>query len=74
MGPGLAVPRPVTYRSAMTARNARSVTLGLVQMRCGEDPEENLERAVAQVDRAAGQGAQVVCLPELFRSRYFCQS
>ena len=58
----------------MTARNARSVTLGLVQMRCGEDPAENLERAVAQVDRAAGQGAQVICLPELFRSRYFCQS
>jgi N-carbamoylputrescine amidase len=39
-----------------------------------EDPAANLERAVAAVEEAAGQGARVVCLPELFRSRYFCQS
>ena len=58
----------------MTASHARPVTLGLVQMRCGPDPAENLERAVARVDEAARRGAQVVCLPELFRSRYFCQA
>jgi len=47
--------------------------VGLVQMAVGDDPGQNLERAVAKVGEAAGRGAQVVCLPELFRSRYFCQ-
>jgi N-carbamoylputrescine amidase len=42
-------------------------------MSCGPDPEENLERAVARVREAAERGAQVVCLPELFRTQYFCQ-
>ncbi len=50
------------------------VTLGLIQMRCAADPAENLGRALAQVESAARRGAQVVCLPELFRSRYFCQT
>jgi N-carbamoylputrescine amidase len=48
-------------------------TVGLVQMACAESPDENLQRAVALVEDAAQQGAEVVCLPELFRSRYFCQ-
>jgi len=50
------------------------VAVGLVQMRCGEDTAENLERALAGVEEAARRGARVVCLQELFRSRYFCQS
>lgn len=53
---------------------ARQVTVGLVQMSCSERPEENLAKAVERIDRAAHQGAQIVCLQELFRSRYFCQS
>jgi N-carbamoylputrescine amidase len=48
-------------------------TVGLVQMRCTPDPAENLERAVVRIREAAQRGAQVVCLPELFRSQYFCQ-
>jgi N-carbamoylputrescine amidase len=52
----------------------QSVTLGLIQMRCSTEPRENLERAVARVREAAASGAQVICLPELFRSRYFCQT
>jgi len=52
----------------------RNVKVGLVQMRCGEDPARNLDLAVQEVRSAAAQGAQVVCLPELFRSQYFCQS
>ena len=48
--------------------------VGLVQMRCSEDPEENLARALAGVEQAAGRGAGLVCLQELFRSRYFPQS
>ena len=50
------------------------VTLGLVQMSCSPQPEANLTKAVEQIDHAARQGAQIICLQELFRSRYFCQS
>jgi N-carbamoylputrescine amidase len=56
------------------ATNSRAVTLGLVQMRCGEKPADNLDKAVERIRRAARDGADVVCLQELFRSRYFCQS
>jgi N-carbamoylputrescine amidase len=47
--------------------------VGLVQMHCTPDPDENLRRAAQFVRDAAGMGAQVVCLPELFRTQYFCQ-
>jgi N-carbamoylputrescine amidase len=49
------------------------VTIGLIQMRCGADPGANLAQAVERIGAAAGQGAQIVCLQELFRSHYFCQ-
>jgi N-carbamoylputrescine amidase len=52
---------------------ARAFTLGLVQMRCSLDPDDNLERGCAGVRKAAGLGAEVICLPELFRTQYFCQ-
>ena len=48
--------------------------VALVQMRCGTEPEKNLAKAIARIRDAAKQGAQIVCLPELFRSQYFCQS
>jgi N-carbamoylputrescine amidase len=47
--------------------------VGLVQMRCSEDGDENLARALRGVDEAARRGAELVCLQELFRSLYFCQ-
>src|SRR5690349_5478718 len=50
------------------------VTIGLVQMSCGADPAANLAKAVERVEEAAARGAEIVCLPELFRSLYFCQS
>src|SRR5262249_26506780 len=49
------------------------VTVGLVQMRCDPNREVNLEKTAAQIRAAADAGAQVVCLPELFLSPYFCQ-
>jgi len=52
---------------------AESYKVGLVQMRCGPEPEENLEHAMEMVREAAGKGANVVCLPELFMTQYFCQ-
>jgi len=58
---------------ARRGKNTRTVTLGLVQMRCGDKPAHNLDKAIERIRRAARDGADVVCLPELFRSRYFCQ-
>ena len=49
------------------------VRIALVQMRCAAEPGENLDAAVGRVREAARAGAHVVCLPELFRSRYFAQ-
>ena len=46
---------------------------GLVQMSCSPSPDENLQKAAALVEDAAQRGAEIVCLPELFRSQYFCQ-
>ncbi|HZO80224.1 MAG TPA: carbon-nitrogen hydrolase [Candidatus Binataceae bacterium] len=48
--------------------------IALVQMSCAEDPRLNLDKAVAKIEEAATHGARVVCLQELFRSRYFCQA
>jgi N-carbamoylputrescine amidase len=42
-------------------------------MRCTLDPEENMRKALDGIREAAGRGAQIVCLQELFRSQYFCQ-
>jgi N-carbamoylputrescine amidase len=58
-------------RARVTER--RKYKLALVQMRTGPDPEANLAAAVRHVRQAARLGAQIVCLPELFRAQYFCQ-
>ncbi len=47
--------------------------IALVQMKCTPDLRQNLRRAIAGIQEAARKGAVIVCLPELFRSRYFCQ-
>jgi len=47
--------------------------VGLVQMRMGADPEANFASALRHIREAARLGAKIVCLPELFRSQYFCQ-
>jgi len=49
------------------------VRVGLVQMNCAVDPDQNLQKAEAKIREAAGQGAEVICLQELFRTLYFCQ-
>jgi len=56
------------------APKASTVTVGLVQMTCSTDPDANLKKAVARVEAAAKKGAQIICLQELFRSQYFCQT
>ena len=47
--------------------------LGLIQMRCDPLPAVNMERTVEHVQKTAKAGADVICLPELFLSHYFCQ-
>jgi N-carbamoylputrescine amidase len=47
--------------------------IGLVQMACSKDPNENLAKAEWRIREAAGKGAQIVCVQELFRSQYFCR-
>jgi len=50
-----------------------ALRIALVQMQMADDPALNLARALEKLDAAARDGARVACLPELFRSRYFCQ-
>lgn len=54
-------------------KNKEQVAVGLIQMSAGEDTGANLAKAAARIEAAAGKGAQIVCLQELFRSRYFPQ-
>jgi N-carbamoylputrescine amidase len=51
----------------------KTVSIGLLQLRSTPEPDRNLAQAVEQIRAAARLGAQIVCLPELFRSLYFCQ-
>jgi N-carbamoylputrescine amidase len=50
------------------------VKIALIQMSCSEYIDENIDKAVAFVDEAAGSGANIVCLQELYASRYFPQT
>src|SRR6184192_3318065 len=53
---------------------AETTRIALIQMRCGPAPDQNFTRAVDFIRDAAKEGARIVCLPELFRSQYFCQT
>ncbi len=58
----------------MKRPSSATVVLGLVQTRCSPDPGANLKRTLRAAERAARDGAQIICTQELFRSQYFCQS
>jgi agmatine deiminase len=51
----------------------KNVRVGLIQMTVGPDPNENLKKALSKVEQAAQEGSQIICLPELYRTRYFPQ-
>src|SRR6266852_9746741 len=53
---------------------ASKVRVGLIQMACESKPEANLKKAISRIGDAVKKGAQIVCLQELFRSQYFCQT
>ncbi|MFZ1080376.1 MAG: carbon-nitrogen hydrolase [Candidatus Kryptoniota bacterium] len=48
--------------------------VGLLQIAAGKNTNDNLKKAVSWIEKAAKKGAEVICLPELFRSQYFCQT
>ena len=54
-------------------RIATSVTIGLIQTSVAEDRDYNLKNTIEWVKEAAGMGAKIVCLQELYRTRYFPQ-
>ncbi len=55
------------------SRHQQLFTVGLIQMQCSTDPDDNLARAGDLLRQAADGGTQIACLPELFRTQYFCQ-
>ncbi|MGO9480981.1 MAG: carbon-nitrogen hydrolase [Candidatus Kryptoniota bacterium] len=56
------------------ANNPAKFTVGLLQIAVGKNVDDNLKKAVSWIERASKKGAEVICLPELFRSQYFCQT
>ena len=58
----------------MDNTNESTISVGLVQIACSPDASQNLEKAVDSIRAAAKKGAQIICLPELFLTQYFCQT
>src|SRR5438270_13098074 len=54
--------------------SSAAVKVALIQTACSPDPKANLGKTLAATERAAKQGAKIICTQELFRSQYFCQS
>src|SRR5207247_4305578 len=58
----------------MKRPSSATLVLGLLQTRCSPAPNANLKKTLRAAQRAARDGAQIICTQELFRSQYFCQS
>jgi len=65
---------PSVSVDGMGPSSKTEVTVAVIQMTCGEDPQKNLTKALARFDEAANRGAELVVLQELFCSQYFCQA
>ncbi|MCK9211698.1 MAG: carbon-nitrogen hydrolase [Ignavibacteriaceae bacterium] len=57
----------------MKKKNKKNYTVGVLQLAFSADVNKNLKKAIEWIKKAAKQGAEIVCLPELYRSQYFCQ-
>ena len=57
----------------MNSIENKEITIGLVQMASADSPNKNLDQAIAGIREAADKGARIICLQELFHSKYFCQ-
>src|ERR1039457_346518 len=86
MGPGTAGQSAIDIEENQSAMDQNAIIrryngdvqqakfrIGLIQMACAKDPNENLTKAEWRIREAAGKGAQIVCEQELFRSEYFCR-
>ena len=58
----------------MDSPNNNSVCVAAIQLSCGQTVQSNIEKTVARIEEAAAEGAEIVCLQELFSTRYFCQN
>ncbi|MFK7734694.1 MAG: carbon-nitrogen hydrolase [Pirellulaceae bacterium] len=54
--------------------DSNKVALALVQMSCESDQQSNLEKALSRIEQASAQGANIVCLQEVFNTLYPCQT
>ena len=63
---------PMTRNDMNNTEQGRRVKVGIAQLACSADKEANIERYTVKVRELAAQGAQIVCLQELFASLYFC--
>ena len=57
----------------MSPAKDSKIRVGLLQASCSLDPNENLSKTMWRIREAAGRGAQIICLEELFRTQYFCR-
>jgi N-carbamoylputrescine amidase len=63
----------MTTNQTTNSKTTKNKRIGLIQMSCVPDTAANLDKAADRVREAARAGANVICLPELFRAQYFCQ-
>ncbi len=61
------------HENSSMSEALRTCTVGLIQMTAEPVREANLEKAIAHIREASRQGAQIICLQEVFASPYFCQ-
>ncbi len=54
-------------------KSSSKFKIGLIQISMNKNPDDNLKKAITWIEQAAKKGANVICLPELFLSQYFCQ-
>jgi N-carbamoylputrescine amidase len=69
----LAIVGASSLAAGVNSMTATSTRVALIQMSCEASTAQNLDRAADFVREAARAGAQLICLPELFRAQYFCQ-
>ena len=65
--------KPKTNNSKPQKKTSKAVTIGLIQTAVSEDMAENLKKTSLKIEEAAKRGAQIICLQELYRTRYFPQ-
>ena len=56
------------------SKSSKKFTIALLQFSMSKNPGDNLKKALDYIEKAAKKGAKVICLPELFKSQYFCQA